>query len=80
MIDQEVLNVMARAIVHANTAFGAAGREPGWDELLQINEQGDRLASAGLDALRTAGYVVAKKPGRAVRFNFHRDRLPSSPT
>ena len=58
MLDQDVLNVMARAIVHANTELG--GREPTWDELVQINEQGDRLASAVLGALRAAGYVVAK--------------------
>jgi hypothetical protein len=60
MIDQEVLSVMAGAIVHANTEFRASGREPTWDEIVQINEQGDRLAGAVLAALRAAGYVVAR--------------------
>ena len=60
MIDQDVLNVMARAIVHANTEFSGSGRMPTWDEMTRINDDGDRLASVVLDALRAAGYVVAK--------------------
>jgi hypothetical protein len=59
-MDRDILNVMARAIVHANAKFGASGGMPTWDEMTQINEDGDRLASVVLDALRTAGYVVTK--------------------
>ena len=60
MIEQEVLNIMARAIVHANTEFGGSSHMPTWDEMTRINDEGDRLASVVLDALHAAGYVVAK--------------------
>jgi hypothetical protein len=60
MFDQEALNVIARAVVHANAEFRAAGQAAACDEILQINDEGDRVATAILAGLREAGYVVAK--------------------
>jgi hypothetical protein len=60
VFDHEALNVIARAVVHANAAFCANDRAPTRDEIAQIKEEGDRVATAILARLREAGYVVAK--------------------